>query len=83
MSRQLMATTKMTATWPGRPRARSGFLGVVVEHIVGIAHLALVGHTGQLHLIEPVLPFRPARVGEHGVNVQLAGLVLGQASKIK
>ena len=46
-----------------------GAVGVIIEHIVGIAHLALVGHTGQLHLVQPVLPFRPARVGEHGVNV--------------
>ena len=51
---------------------------VVVEHIIGIAHLALVGHTGQFHLTQPVLPLGPARIGEHGVNVQLAGLVLGE-----
>ena len=55
-----------------------GAVGVVVEHIVGIAHLALVGHTGQLHLVQPVLPLGPAGVGEHGVDVQLPGLVLGQ-----
>ena len=57
---------------------RQGPVGVVVEHIVGIAHLALVGHTGQLHLAQPVLPLGPAGVGEHGVDVQLPGLVLGQ-----
>ena len=57
-------------------------MGIIVEHIVGIAHLALVGHTGQLHLIEPVLPLGPAGVGEHGVNVQLAGLVLGEIQRL-
>lgn len=55
-----------------------GTVCVVVEHIIGIAHLALVGHTGQFHLTQPVLPLGPARIGEHGVNVQLAGLVLGE-----
>ena len=53
-------------------------VGVVVEHIVGIAHFALVGHSGQLYLVDPVLPLGPAGVGEHSVDVQLPGLVLGQ-----
>src|SRR5699024_292821 len=59
-----------------------GAVGVVIEHIVGIAHLALVGHTGQLHLVDPVLPLGPAGVGEHGVDIQLPGLVLGQVQRL-
>ena len=51
---------------------------IAVEHIVGIADLALVGHTGQLYLIEPVAPLRPAGVGEHGVDIDFAGLVFRQ-----
>ena len=53
-------------------------VGVVVEHIIGIAHLTLVGHAGQLHFVDPILPLRPASVREHGVDVELAGLVLGE-----
>ena len=60
-----------------------GTVGIVVEHIVGIAHPALVGHTGQFHLIEPVLPIGPARIGEHGVDIQLAGLVLGEIQRLR
>ena len=59
-----------------------GAVGVVIEHIVGIAHLALVGHTGQGHLVQPVLPLGPAGVGEHGIDVQLPGLVLGQVQRL-
>ena len=51
---------------------------IAVEHIVGIADLALVGHTGQLHLVEPVLALCPACVGEHGVDIDFAGLVFRQ-----
>ena len=57
---------------------RQWAVGVVVEHIVSIAHLTLVGHSGQFYLVDPVLPLGPAGVGEHGVDVQLPGLVLGQ-----
>ena len=51
---------------------------VPVEYIVRIADLGLVRHTGQLHLIQPVLALCPARICEHGVDIQLAGLVLRQ-----
>ena len=51
---------------------------ITVEHIVCIADLGLVWHTGQFYLIQPVLALRPARICEHGVDIQLAGLVFGQ-----
>ena len=51
---------------------------VPVEHIVRITYLGLVWHTGQLHLIQPVLALCPACICEHGVDIQLAGLVLRQ-----
>ena len=51
---------------------------VVVEDIIRIAHLLLVGHAGQLHLVQPVLALRPACVDEHRVDVDLAGLVFAQ-----
>ena len=57
-------------------------MGVVVEHIVGIADPALVRHTGQLHLVEPILALDPARVDEHGVYVELAGLVFGEVERL-
>ena len=62
---------------------RQGTVGVVIEHIVSIAHLALVGHAGQLYLIDPVLSLCPAGVGEHGVDVQLPGLVFGQVQGLR
>src|SRR5699024_7046063 len=55
-----------------------GAVGVVIEHVVGAALFGGIGHTGQLHLVDPVLALGPARVGEHGVDVELAGFVLGQ-----
>lgn len=58
-----------------------GAVGVVVEHIVGPPLLRWIGHPGQFHLVQPVLPLRPARIGEHGVDVQLAGLVLGEVQR--
>ena len=61
---------------------RQRAVGVVVEHIVGVAHFALVGHAGQFYLVDPVLPLGPAGVGEHGVDVQLPGLVLGQVQRL-
>ena len=51
---------------------------IAVEHIVCIADLGLVWHTGQLYLIQPVLALCPAHICEHGVDIQLAGLVLRQ-----
>jgi len=51
---------------------------VTVEHIVRITYLGLVGHTGQLDFIQPVLALRPACVFQHGVDIQLAGLVFRQ-----
>ena len=51
---------------------------IPVEHIVGIAQFRLVGHPRQLHLIEPVPALYPSGVGEHGVYIELAGLVLGE-----
>ena len=56
---------------------------IAVEHIVGIADLALVGHTGQLYLVEPVLALCPACVGEHGVDIDLAGLVFRQVKGLR
>ena len=51
---------------------------IAVEHIVRITYLGLVWHTGQFHLIQPVLALCPACICEHGVDIQLAGLVLRQ-----
>ena len=36
----------------------------------------------ELHLVQPVLPPGPAGVQEHGVDVQLAGLVLGEVQRL-
>ena len=55
---------------------------IAVEHIVRITHLGLVWHTGQFYLIQPVLALCPARVGKHGVDVELAGLVLRQVQRL-
>ena len=56
---------------------------IAVEHIVRIADFALVGHTGQLHLVEPVLALCPACVGEHGVDIDFAGLVFRQVKGLR
>ena len=52
-----------------------GTVGIVVEDIVGVAHAGAVGHSGQLHLVEPVLTLRPACVLKHGVDVEFSGFV--------
>ena len=49
-----------------------------VEHIVGKTLPRLVGHPVELHLVQPVLPLGPAGVQKHGVDIQLAGLVLAE-----
>ena len=54
-----------------------------VEHIVRITHLGLVWHTGQFYLVQPILPFRPTGVGEHGVDVKFPGLVFGQIQRLR
>ena len=54
---------------------------VAVEHIIGIADLGGVRHTGQLHLIQPVPALCPARVGQHGVDIDLARRELGQVDR--
>ena len=54
---------------------------IAVKHIVGIAYLGFVGHTGQFYLVLPVLALGPACIGEHGIDVQLAGLVFGQVKR--
>ena len=55
-----------------------GLSVVAVQDVVGVTDLALVGHTVQLHLVEPVLALDPARVLEHKVDIDLSRLVLGQ-----
>ena len=50
-------------------------MGIVVEDVVGVAHAGAVGHSGQLHLVEPVLTLGPACVLEHGVDVEFSGFV--------
>jgi len=56
---------------------------IAVEHIVRITYLGLVWHTGQLHLVQPVLPLYPSGVGEHGVDVKFPGLVFGQIQRLR
>ena len=56
---------------------------IAVEHIVRITYLGLVWHTGQFYLIQPVLALCPARICEHGVDIQLAGLVFGQIQRLR
>ena len=53
-----------------------GAVGVVVERIVGKALPGAVGHTGNRHFVEPVFALHPAGIPQHGVDVELAGLVL-------
>ena len=55
---------------------RQRTMRIIIKHIVGIAHLALVGHTGEFHLIQPVLSLGPACVSEHGINIEPASLIL-------
>ena len=57
-------------------------VGIVIEHIVRKAHFAPVGHSGQLHLIDPVLAFHPAGIFQHGVDVELPGFVLGDIQRL-
>ena len=59
-----------------------GPVAVVIQHIVGKAHLALVGHTGQLHLVDPVLALCPACIHQHGVDVDLSSLVFGKIQRL-
>ena len=54
---------------------------IAVKHIVGIAYLGFVGHAGQFYLVQPVFALGPACIGEHRINVQLAGLILGQIKR--
>ena len=56
-------------------------MGVVVEHIVGKALPGAVGHTGHRHFVEPVFALHPAGIPQHGVDVELAGLVLRQIQR--
>ena len=55
---------------------------VAVQNIVGITDLRAVRHTGQLHFIQPILALRPSRVGQHGVNIDLAGREFGQVDRL-
>ena len=54
---------------------------IAVKHIIGIAYLGFVGHTGQFYLVQPVFALGPACIGEHRIYVQLAGLILGQIKR--
>ena len=60
---------------------RQRLVGIVIENIVRKAHFALVGHAGQLHFIDPVLAFHPACVFQHGIDVELPGLVFGDIQR--
>ena len=55
---------------------------VAVQHIVGITDLGGVRHTGQFHFVQPVPALRPARVGQHGVNIDLARRELGEVDRL-
>ena len=61
---------------------RQRLVGIVIEDIVRKAHFAPVGHTGQLHLAQPVLAFHPACVFQHGIDVELPGLVFGDIQRL-
>ena len=57
---------------------------VAEKHIIDIAGAGLVHrHAGHGNLIQPVFALDPARVGEHGVNVELAGFVLGGRKRVR
>ena len=62
---------------------RQRLVGVIIEHIIHIPHLASVGHPGQFHLIDPIPSLRPARIQQHGVDVDLAGLVLAEIQRFR
>ena len=50
---------------------------ISVEHIVGISHSRSVRHAKELHFVLPILILGPSRCLQHGVYVNLPGLVLG------
>ena len=57
---------------------------VAEKHIIDIAGAGLVHrHAGHGNFIQPVFALDPARVGEHGVNVELAGFVLGGRKRVR
>ena len=60
---------------------RQRLVSIVIENIVRKAHFALVGHAGQLHFIDPVLAFHPAGFFQHGIDVELPGLVFGDIQR--
>ena len=49
---------------------------VAEQYIIRIAYFRLVGHAGDLILVDPVLALDPAGVLQHGVDIQLARLIL-------
>ena len=51
---------------------------IAVEYIVRTAHLTLIGHTGQFHLVPPAFTLSPACISEHSVDIQLTGLIFRQ-----
>ena len=59
-----------------------GTLHIIIEHIIRIAHFAFVGHAGELHLTQPVASLHPACIDEHGIDIDLAGLVFGQIQRL-
>ena len=56
-------------------------MAVVIQHIIRKSHLGLVWHPRQFHFIDPVFALGPAGIQQHGVNVDLPGLVLGQIQR--
>ena len=56
---------------------------ITKENVVGITHLALVRHTVQLNLVQPILPFDPSRFFQHEVDVDLSGLILRQIQRLR
>ena len=57
-------------------------VGIIIEHIVSVAQLALIGHTGQLHLIDPVPALSPACIGKQGIYVELTGFILCKLQRL-
>ena len=53
-----------------------------IQHIVGITHSGSAGHALQLHLIQPVGALRPSGVHQHGIDISLAGPVLGNLLRL-
>ena len=59
-----------------------GLAIVTKQHIICIANFGLVGHARKFIFIVPILAQHPTSIYEHGINIDLACLKLGNIQRL-